>query len=235
MDDSLITDAWGHLIGYGSETAKFFFWGLDEKGNIDPSDVNRNKAYIKKYNEIGGYYILSIEEIYKECPDSEQIDDLNSRSSTIYPIYLQIYNGITQAGINKKNLGSKKVPILLGNFAPFGKQQTNQANSEVEANWIKKNDRVRRERIVKLLMENSIEGFVFCFGDIDKNKDIFKKYCDFEDLNFNIPSNQKSTLYCKAREHNIFLFKHPSRGWVTTDQINEIISGLVIKYYELGI
>jgi hypothetical protein len=225
MDKKNIIDAVGHCIGYGPIDAKYCFFGLEEKGKFNFNDTNRISAYLKKYkNEKNKYYSISNEEIYSSCIECKSIDQVESKKSKIYPAYLKIYKGLANGDIiTPELLGSSRIPILLGNLFPFGKERNYDSYAEDENRWIEINQELRTEMILKFLIDRSKVGYVFCFGSMQDYLDYFCKYIDFGDSKSFNSQAHSSQIYYKANDVNLYLLRHPSNGWLADDQIKELI------------
>ncbi|GEM_PF-5864643 len=221
-----IIDAIGHCIGYGPENAKYFFFGLEEKGKFDFSDTNRISAYLEKYNLKGNrYYSISNEDIYLKCKDCKSIDQVNAIRSKIYSAYIRIYGGISKDNfITNELIGSKHKPILSGNLYSFGKHKNKDFYTREENEWIEENQKNRTEFIINFIIEKSKDNYVFCFGSINEYLEYFKDSIKFGDPKHFIEYAHRSNIYYKAKDINLFLLRHPSNGWLSYGQINELLT-----------
>lgn len=192
-----ILDAVGHCIGYGPENAKYFFFGLEEKGKFDFSDTNRISAYLEKYKrKENGFYSISNEDIYLKCKDCETIDQVNASRSKIYPAYIRIYKSMSNDGlINNGPIGSKDKPILTGNLFSFGKHKNKDSYTNEENEWIEKNQSNRTNFIIDFLIEKSKDNYVFCFGGINEYIGYFKNTVKFGDPEHLIQYAHRSNIY----------------------------------------
>ena len=225
----LTLNALGHCYGYGSENAKYFFFGLEEKEVLESSESKRYLAYVKKFEKTNNFYYLSNEEIYALCPECQNED--MKQTNRLYPMYKHIYETISEDSVELTEIGSSHKPILIGNLFPFEKKETNFSYKKEEESWWKSNLEDRVKSIINLLIEKAEKNYVFCFGKIFEYCYHFNK---IGNLDLGKPKGfsqyaHRSNIYFKHPELNLYLLRHPSKGWLTKKQINEILDGFKHK------
>jgi len=219
-------DATGHCIGYGPKNAKFNFFGLEEKnGKYSKNFKKRNDAYINKFIEQGEkYYVLTNEEIYSVCPECK--DEDRESNASIYKTYKTIYEKLSEDQININEIGNAEKSILVGNIYPFAKAQTNEKYSKEEKEWINNYGDDRSEYIINFLVEKAQNNYVFCFGNLEQ---YLMKFCQYGGISFGKTQKfkefaYKSNIYYKAPSLNLYLLRHPSRGWLSHNQLIELLA-----------
>jgi len=226
MEDTI--NAIGHCIGYGDINAKYNFFALEEKEGKKPNNAKRNLAYVKKFTDLKTYYVLSNEEIYAQCPECRKEDE--DALPRIYPTYKFIYEKLSNNNINIEELGTVDKTILIGNLSPFAKPETNSNYQKNEIVWLKNNEEGRSEFIIKLLLEKAKNNnFVFCFRREDYYKNL-KKFLNMEldDMWFS-NSSKDSPDYYKMKNYHLYLLKHPSRGHLKPNQVEELITSIKVQ------
>jgi len=221
-----VIDATGHCIGYGPENASYLFWGLEEKGEYDYKEKERNEVYVEKFKE--GFYTLPNEEIYSKCKSCEEKDKQNLKLGRTYWAYTYIYEKLSEDVVSEYQIGSKYKPILIGNIKPFAKNKTNNPYKDQEDEWIRSNGVGRTKKVINFLKDKAKEKkYVFCFGAIDEYLLNFCKFgkISFEKKWFDQNINDRN-FYYKADNLKIYLLRHPSNGWLTQKQICELINNI---------
>jgi len=213
-------NAIGHCIGYGNLNFKYAFFGLEEKEVQKTNNTKRNLAYIKKFEELNEYYVLSNEEIYAECPECQ--DDDEKVPARIFDAYKFIYEKLSDDIIGIGEFGTESKSILIGNLFPFAKPESNSDYQAKEAEWLEKNE---------------AKKYVFCFGNLEQ---YLKKFCEYGEVCFGKErqfeaTTHNSNIYYKLPNHNLYLLRHPSYGWLSNDQICEVLAELKPELENNGI
>lgn len=208
-----IVNALGHFLGLGVENAKYFFWGLEEKGGLNFNDTERYEVYLEKYNEKNNYYTLTNEEIYSRCKSCETVDKENEKNSKTLWTYKEFYRCKSGMEITKSELGCQYLPILIGNLWPFEKNKNKDEYKTHFREWVDKRDNMekREEKVIRFLKTKAENNLVCCFGNTSTYKGLFKKY--FADINF-VPNeflfNKRGVrIFYKAEALNLLIIDHP--------------------------
>ena len=223
----LYLEALKHFIGHGDPgLSKYFFFGIEENGEISNDDSNRIDYYIKKYKEkLSNYFFVDCKDLYTSFPQFESSDFEKSRKSDIYNVYYNVYRNLEKnSSLDKddflKLLGTSDINVFIGNINFIPKKSSRFETLEFSANKFRNN-----------LILDFIKEYIFnkpvimiFFGKRENSKFLPNDWKDKEPIKTNNKSGRQIFFQQNKTNPNIFWTNHPNKsyGWLPKEYQNEL-------------
>ena len=220
-----LEEALQHLIGYGNpDTAQIYFFGLEEKGNINDIKNDRKKYYLDKYEDMQKqkekFFWINNDQLYEKLERLREVDKNNSDIQT-YEAYGTIYNIIFNN--NKKfefdefwkNLIREDSKIFIGNIYHIPKPNHNSlTRSEL------KPFKEKRLPLVINFIDKYIRDYqkkiLLIFGNYSRKEEIMNHWGEVYD--YKIPGSKRTIHLARNEKYpNLYWTYHPSWGWLTEE------------------
>lgn len=215
-----------HLLGYGDDNAEYIFMGIEEKetGN---DECMRKDIYIKNFKNQKPFTLHNID--FKVF---EKIDREALKKTKIYDFYEKFMIGRNGREMPRYNMADNGNRILCGNLYPFARQNTNKNLENDKNKYLSEHFEDRKKMFIDYFKRRVEDGklkYILCFGIKEEYKKIFKEILK-DDRNqiveheFHAGSAKRRKYYMSNSEKfpRIYLFNHPSYGWLTMEQFEEI-------------
>ena len=221
-----LEDALKHLIGYGNpKTARIYFFGLEEKGDINDIEDDRKEYYIDKYENMRKqkkeFFWINNYQLYEKLGDRRKEEDKNKSNIQTYKAYGTIYNTIFNN--NKEfefdefweELNCADSKIFIGNIYHIPKPEHNSLAKKELISF-------REERlplVIKFIdkyVKDYKEKIFIIFGNYNR-KEIMKSWKE-KPYHHKAQDSTRTTYLAQNEIYpNLYWTYHPSKGWLTEE------------------
>jgi hypothetical protein len=229
------------FLGYGKESAKYLFFGINERLTDNSDNGDRFKLYeAKYYKEKKQLYTLDCSDFIEFYRGHKKIEESDrseiDKSTSIYTTYRNIYHSLEHQGeeVVKCNWDLWNHNVLIGNLLPFASKGTGSSSGNREDQWLgnARNVQVREQEVVGFLSGKAKDGkYIFCFGKMKEYRRLFAESgIDFEpDCQFSRTAKNGARTYYQAKQRHIYLLNHTSYGWLRKEQVGELCDRILGK------